>query len=176
MGEKIAQVLYDCLLNEAISSVFCEAQSLHSIWRAWANRGFGIMSVFTGDSAAKENVARTEAFKAEIRADGWGYIPLEGVWQDVETGESGREFSFFITLPQSRKLDQLRQWMMSKGAKYKQQAVVIHDPRKGTEIVVPNTGKILASFDQFKPDQVADNYSALLRGRHKGRVFHFSKS
>lgn len=72
------------------------AFSLSRVWQHFQGRRFAIISAYLSDLKPQVNEARARAMKQAVRAMGYGYHEVEGLWQDPKTGDVALEYPLFI--------------------------------------------------------------------------------
>jgi hypothetical protein len=157
--------------------------SLGRVWQHHQKTGFVIITAWRGDQDKRANEAALKRLKADVRAAGYGFIPLEGVGQEKVDGKIVQAVEPSLLIPNKRRgvaedcddcglsergqssADELRGLALKWGKKYDQFAVLVHDPQTGTEILKPSGG-VVARASKFSPNTAAEFFSRL-----KGRDF-----
>ena len=103
---------------------------LGSVWKHFQGKGFGIVSAFEGDSNRKENMAKQDKLKKDVREMGYGYKELKGRWRTGKDDDVQFEYALFI--PSASKAD-----MIELGKRYKQYAVIYTE---GDSIILDKLG------------------------------------
>jgi len=174
-------------LDSAISSNAVLESSLSRIWQHHGKTGFAILTAWLGQRPGAKDAAELRAMnkkamaelRADIKASGFGFIPMEGVGQEERDGKivEAPEPSFLVPnskpakhgkADSSANRDELRKLVMRLGKKYDQTAVLIHDPETGSEIIAPS-GEVLDKYKSFGPNTVAKFFTRLSKDR-EGRV------
>lgn len=164
-------------LDEAICEPVLLEASLSRIWHHHGKTGFGIVTAWRGRRPEAKNDAELLALnkkavaelRADIKASGFGFIPVEGVGQEKRGGKivQSPEPSFLV--PNSKRgkpasPSELRDVIMRLGKKYEQDAVVIHDPETGTEIISPD-GTVFNHAKSFSPNTIGEFFTRLRGSR-----------
>lgn len=148
--------------NATLRTALDEA-SLSRIYRHFSGGGFAIISANRHEYDDAGNAARYTALKAAVRAAGYGFVPLVGVWAEV--GQPPQEEpSLFIPVGRGSP-EELRDLVRRLGAKYDQEAVVFSWPGGKVELIEPAAGKVIMTFKTFRPAALGIAYSRLRRGR-----------
>jgi len=174
-------------LDSAVSPNSVLESSLGRIWQHHGKTGFAILTAWLGHRPEAKDAAELRALnkkamaelRADIKASGFGFVPVEGVGQEERDGKivEAPEPSFLVPNSKPAKAgkadspadrDELRKLVMRLGKKYDQTAVLVHDPETGSEIVTPG-GEVLDKYKSFGPNTVAKFFTRLSKDRD-GRV------
>jgi len=151
--------------------------SLSRIWKhIEEDSSFGTLSPFRKDLTVKENEERYKELKNIIRSLGYGYIELEGGFN--EEGTMVKEKSLFI--PKIKKEE-----LIKLGERYNQYSVIYKDEKEFIEIGTNDKsgiGKILNDFISkgwnknlsFDSDLTKEIFSSLIKGSHKDKKFLYN--
>lgn len=158
--------------------------SLGRVWQHHGSTGFVIITAWRGDQDKATNERALKQLKADVRAAGYGFIPLEGVGQEKVGDKIVQAVEPSILIPNKRRAtkescddcglselrrqssaEELRALALKWGKKYGQFAVLIHDPENGTQIVKPDGG-VVGKASKFSPNTAAEFFSRL-----KGKEF-----
>ena len=138
------------------------------------DKSFGVVSAFRGDYSKNENMERHSDLKKMVRDAGYGFIEMRGGYN----GDEGfvEELSLFV--PQVSRKD-----IIKFGEKFDQHSVIYKD---NTEFSLIGTnpsagvGKVMTNFIRggkknldLAKDSIKDFFSALLKGKDKGKKFVF---
>ena len=134
--------------------------SLARIWAHHKNREFAIVTAWRAATPKDENISNLSLLKRDVRAAGYGYIPLEGIGQE-ESGPVKEPAIMVIGDDQGRLRDLAIQW----GRKYDQFAI-IYNQKGNAEFINPKTGETLQQWHGFHAG------AAQFFSRHKGKDFH----
>lgn len=170
-------------LDSAVAKNSVLESSLGRIWQHHGKTGFAILTAWLGERPGVKDAAELRALnkkamgelRADIKAGGFGFVPVEGVGQEERDGKivEAPEPSFLV--PNSKpgrhgaadapaSSDELRKLVLRLGKKYGQTAVLIHDPETGSEIVAPG-GEVLDKYKAFSPNTAAKFFTRLSKGR-----------
>ena len=141
--------------------------SLARIYSHHRDREFAIVTAHRADMDPDQNRENMISLKGDVRAAGYGYIPLEGIGQErTEDGKTieVKEPSLMVIGNGTRNL---RRDVIQWGRKYNQYMVIYHHPKTGTELIEVAGDKVVDRFEKFSP-RVAAFFS-----RHRGKAFHF---
>jgi len=147
--------------------------SLGRIWQHHDKTGFVIITAWRGDQDEKANRQALQRLKGDVRGAGYGFIPLEGVGQEKHGGKIVQASEPSLLIPNKRKGDvterreagdDLRRRALAWGKKYKQFAVLVHDPKTGTEILKPGGG-VVARARKFSANTASEFFTRLKGGR-----------
>ena len=148
----------------------------HSLSRVWKHekRGFILMSAFRGDDF-EENMKKHEQLKKDIRALGYGFFEIDGMYQ-YENGTLGDELSVFI--PALSNEEDTFYFMVDNfqklGKKYNQESILVKEPDSyggKASLLFCKSGQYDEIGTRVGYDKIAIAYSKLRKGSHKGRTF-----
>lgn len=139
------------------------------------NRGFGVLTSYRSDRSADENKKTFAELKATVRAMGYGFIEMRGGYK----GDQG-----FVLEPSLFVPNMSKNHTIELGKKYDQHSVIFKDSREFSLIgtnASAGIGKILSSFAfrsgknnlVLAQEAMKDFFSALLKGRDRGKKFLF---
>lgn len=171
-ADALAAAMDGRCLNEA---------SLARIYSHWKGRGFAIVSADRGERTDVQNKRWRQRLKDAIRADGYGFIPVDGFWYetDAETGERRKvsERSFLVPARSlgeaaapaapprpATAVEALRAAVTHWGKidpNNPQEAVILVDPNGPVEFINPVTGSVSFKLSSFRAGRVSDIYSGL---------------
>lgn len=167
--------------------------SLSRIWKHVENddMAFGVVSAFRQEDrngnpiSPKDNLKRHRELVGLVRGQGYGYIQLEGGYEEKATGKAGVELALFIPVPLAN-ADKLKGHILKWGKKYDQDTVIYKDNKEfvlyGTNsdtgfgrAVERFTAKAGRSNLTLSKDIISDYlYSSLTKGSHKGTRYLFT--
>lgn len=151
--------------------------SLGRIYKHFTDTGFAMLSADKWNLSDEENDERYEQLKADVKAAGYGYVPVLGkyTYQDDEGGKKvASEDSLFIPdKPREEGADPLDDVLRELGIKWDQETVLIGHPGGHVELIDPTTGDVDMSFDAFDVKDVADAWSQLRTGGKSQRAKKF---
>lgn len=159
--------------------------SLGRVWQHHGSTGFVIITAWRGDQDKATNERALKQLKGDVRAAGYGFVPLEGVGQEKVDGKIVQAVEPSLLIPNKRRIqsvedradrglaelsrqssaETLYDLALKWGKKYGQFAVLIHDPETGTRIVKPD-GSVIGKASKFSPNTAAEFFS-----RIKGKAF-----
>lgn len=162
-------------LLESQQGVELTEASLARVYKHYQDHGFAVITSWRGDADKKTNIKNLNTLKSEVRAAGYGFIPIVGVWHEEGMPAPSEEPSLFIPASKNREQGkdikkQLRRLVVSLGKKYSQDAVV-WSPGGQVEIISTHqrTGKgvgyPLFQFNKFRPKAVGIAYSSFRNGK-----------
>lgn len=148
-----------------------------------SENGFFTVSAFRDKYTFKENVARHNQMKNDIKSKGLGFIELLGGWveRDETTGEDREveEFSLFVPYKPGFDKKEFAKFARELSDKYEQEGYILCDPDE-KEITLYDRGDITKgdSYREikkgpFKVSQMADYYSKLKKGGQKNIKYVF---
>jgi hypothetical protein len=146
--------------------------SLASVWRH-SYKGFFMMSAFKGTFSEEENLKRHEHLKSLLRNSGLGYFEVDGVYK-YEDGHTESELSVFVPLNPSMSFDEFKKIAVNLGKEFNQESVLVKYPDeggKGKATLAFSDGREIEIGEKVGYDKIADAYSRLRKGSHKGRTF-----
>jgi hypothetical protein len=148
--------------------------SLASVWRH-ASKGLIMMSGCVSRVSKKENEQRHNKLKAELRDHGLGYFELDGVYK-YEDGHTESELSVFVPYNKEKykSFDEFMGVGIKLGKEFGQESVLIKypdDTGNGKAVLAFSSGDVVEIGTKVGYDKIADAYSKLRKGRHKGRTF-----
>lgn len=130
--------------------------SLSRVWQLVStleSRGFVIMTAWQGSKGREENIANNLVLTQMIRSAGYGFVKLDGVYQN-----EAPEPSFLIPNASLR-------FGMNAMLKFNQQSIVYGGPEtKGRIVLVYSTGAT-EDLGGFHPDDKGVGFSRLKSGR-----------
>lgn len=165
-------------LNHAASPSSILETSLGRIWQHHGKTGFAILTAWRGERAGirsadelkRANEKSMRELAADLKAGGFGYVPVEGVGQEERGGKiiQAPEPSFLVPNVKrggkKAETGELRTLVMRLGKKYEQTAVLVHDPGSGSEIVSP-AGAVLGTAKSFSANMAGEFFTRLRGGR-----------
>jgi hypothetical protein len=131
-----------------------------------------IVTAFRDEKSQSQNVSDNKKIASEARAAGYGYVFLDGAWQDPETNEELKEDSILVIGNENDngKLKGLtNKWIK----KYNQDAALWKEENQSDIALLFKGGKI-QKLGKFSPKTASHGYTKL-RGRG-GRVFTFENA
>jgi len=139
--------------------------SLSRVWRQWNDTGFAIVSSERHERTPQGNRAAFQDLKRKVRAAGYGFVPLVGVWAE-EGQPPAEEPALFIpaTRPPRHGLgggddvQDLRDLAIRWCGEFDQEAVIFSWPGGPVELV-DGQGEIQMRFTEFHPNKVGIAYS-----------------
>lgn len=158
--------------------------SLSRVLQHFNTSGFAVLSPFRpdtvqcpddGEVTPEENLARLAKLKSQVKAAGYGYVPMMGYWQGRvgDCDYEGKEQSLLI--PNSSEGGALRSLLLQWANEYQQEAV-LWSPGAGAVEVLDPSGQVLDTYDNFRVDEPTDLFSMLQRGSKTGQEKRISFS
>lgn len=152
--------------------------SLNRINKHFKTSGFGIVTAYRTDNSLKQNKANQKTLENAIRSAGFGFIRVQGVW-DEKLGK-GPESEPALFIPAKIKgggVDSvgLRELVIKQGIKYNQDAVVWGGLEGKVELIATHTNfgpvrKVVMRWDKLIPKAIGQMYSRLKKGASPERV------
>jgi len=173
MKNKIEEKLENYLNNLDIIT----ESGLSRIWQfIEEDRSFGTISAFRHEYSNKENLERHKQLKIDIRKLGYGYVELNGGFN--EDGHIVSELSCFIPNISKKQIIEL-------GVKYEQYSVLYKDKNEFVEVGTNKHAGIGSIKNHFLFKSSSKNlsldknstkefFSSLVKGSHRGRNFVFN--
>lgn len=136
----------------------------------------GIMTTVRQERAEAQNTANNKAMAAFFRKKGYGFVWVDGAWiENQGTSDEVESIEVSLLIIGKGKDDtELFELMKSQAKKYKQEGFVYKGSDKITK-VYDDKGKSFVTFSSFKPDKIAQAYSKIRSGSHRGRTFIFKE-
>lgn len=157
------------------------ASTLSRVWEMWQNpnRSFAIITAFRGEVPSyEENVRRNLALAASIKSAGYGYIWMEGFFVENKGKPEERhvsEDSLFVSTAENANTEKFKKLLMGWIKEYNQDAALFK-PSGGQKIyLLTKEGEMIFIGSNFKPNQIAENYSKL-KGGEEPKTFVFSSA
>lgn len=148
-----------------LSNVILEKANLANIRRAVdSGDSWAMLTSWRGDQDVNKNNSDFRELRTILRASDLGFIPLEGVGQEVDANGDVKEVtepSLFIpkiTLDFAKKLMR----------KYRQDAIVYSGPETGDKPKLVWASGTMENVGEFRPGQISQFYS-----RVRGKPFTF---
>ena len=148
-----------------------------SLSRVWQHFGdpdtcAAILTGFRNNYSREQNVARNKTLAAQIKNHGWGYVYVDGAWD--ETDDNGNkvmvaEDSILVIAPDHK--DNFAEIIHTLGNQYEQDAVLVKD-EKGTRLVFANGSE--KPTGTIRPGELGDIYTKL-RTNKKASTFIFKE-
>jgi len=155
----------DYLYESSLGRVFAHA---------YVKRGFVILSSNKNLDPEVE-AKRYRELKAKIRALGYGFIELLGVWKNPETGEAYYEQSLMVPFREKgaagNDFDEFVNRLVDIAKGYKQDSIIIGDV-DSIYLYYLSSG-VKEYKGGFRVDTLENAYSELTKGSHAGRKFEF---
>jgi hypothetical protein len=147
-----------------------------SLSRAWRNiqqageKSFGVLTAFRGVLPKRENFARNDKLKQDIRSMGLGFDQMDGHWQECREKDTPwqdcpkdllmdvTEESLFVV---GISLDDLNRL----GNKYEQQAWIYAGPETSGNVELWSSDGKIMDLGKFHPNRIAQAYSQLKGSR-----------
>lgn len=153
--------------EESLSRVFTHSK-----------KGFIIISAFRGEKSEEENIKRTYELRRIVRRNNLGYFVIDGYWIENRGKEDeyhSEELSLFIPYRENISPNEFVEFAEYLREKYNQDAVLVKDPSKEFEhlMLIYKGGDVEILRGRFEPDRIAQAYSKIKKGSHKGRTFIF---
>lgn len=150
--------------------------------RVWEHSKTGCctISAFKTEKTFKENLAKNEELKQEIRELGMGYFEVDGVYE-YDDGTVGFERTFFVPFKNRGKIDTFDKFVEAMnllGQMFGQQSVLIKEPdvddRKGVVYLLYGDGRKRELGNEPAFDKIsADGWTRMRKGSYQGRTFTF---
>jgi len=134
-----------------------------------------IMSAFRDDQKPKANLVRNKQLASSIKKAGFGYVYVDGVWQEKQADGSivpVKEDSIMI-IGQDGDGPELKKLVMKMIKKYNQDGALLKDEGSQKIGIIDQQGKIF-DIGAFSANKIGDNYTQL-RGGGKDRTFVFEE-
>jgi hypothetical protein len=138
------------------------------------NRGVGVISSNRGEYPAQENQERHEQLKSDVRAAGFGYVPVQGKYVEnygTEHENPVSEKALIVIGKEGDDEGHLKTFLKHHGEKYGQDSV-LHKPHDSENAVLIGTNQSdfpgygnEHSVGQFRPNRVREFHSMLKNGR-----------
>jgi len=147
--------------------------SLGRIYQHTKENTFGTITANRGELSSTENAARNAQLSSEIRAAGFGFIPVTGVYTENKgeaTERKVEEKSFFVI---SAKNDggKLKGHLLKWGKKYNQDSILYKDGDSEEAVLIgttsgkwPGLGEVF-KLGKFSLNKLADNFSKMKRNK-----------
>lgn len=155
-----------------------QGASLGRMYQHVKGAGFGIITSWRQDFSVKKNLALFKQLKSVVRSAGFGFVELDGYWEDEEATEAGHEPSLFIPAVQKRAaavpqevVSDFEDWMLILARKYNQDAFVMGDGER--VFLIDQRGKRI-DLGTFSADRISQAWSKIKKGPHRGRSFIFA--
>lgn len=151
--------------------------SLSRIYTHANSNGFFLMSAFRGNLSDDENMKRHKSFMQDVRGYKLGFIEVYGKWVENKGTKDEKlvsELSLFV--PYRKELYSLTEfWEIATSlmVKYNQDAIVYRETKDEEVWIVDQDQDVAFTIGKFVPDKIADIYSELKKGSHRGRKFIF---
>jgi hypothetical protein len=164
MTKSLIEIAEDILNESNLSRLLSHTQ----------NREVGILTASRQNLPDEENVERYEKLRGEIRAHGFGYVPVNGKYiehkgTDHETPVN--EKAFVVIGSDSDDGGKLKDFLLKHGEKYDQDSI-LHKPHDTEEAVLIGTNENAFPgkgnthpVGTFKPNRVGEFHSMLRNGR-----------
>jgi hypothetical protein len=161
-----------------------EATTLSRVWQMWTepDRFFAILTAFRAlnddgsERSYEDNVTSNLALASKVRAAGYGHVWLEGYFVENRGTENEIkvvEDSLMVSGDKKKDPKKFEADVLGWLRAYNQEAALIKLPGDKIYLLKAN-GEKLPLGEHLSLEQVAENYSKLCSGRHKGRTFVFS--
>lgn len=139
------------------------------------NHNIAIITAFRWDSSPEDNVTNNKKIASECREKFMGFVYVEGYW--IEDGSDATEpvpeISLLIDVNKDGEQD-LFDWCVKTAKKYNQDAFVFKGINHSFGLYDKEGKKIPIDIgSKISVDKLAQAYSRLKSGPHKGRSFVF---
>jgi hypothetical protein len=155
-------------LTNAMGGAPLDETSLSRVYAHWKDRGFAILSADRGERTPQENKRWRKQLKKAIRADGFGFVPIDGFWYEDHGGKQVKvsERSFLVPNRggEVEGIERLRDGVTRWGRLDRsnpQESVILVSPGGPVEFIDPTNGRVSFTLARFAPGKVADIYSGL---------------
>lgn len=137
----------------------------------------GIITAFRADHTYKENVRRNYLLSHAIRDAGFGFIWVDGVFDEKQEDGTMKKVNEVSMLVLGDKSDhgELEKFLAKLCGAANQDSFLFKDATCNTGLI-NREGQATMHFKDIKMDQLAEIYSRLRYGPHAGRVFHFESA
>jgi hypothetical protein len=125
------------------------------------------------EKPVKKSIADNKSIASEARGAGYGYVFLDGAWQDPNTGEEMKEDSVMI-IGKENDNGKLKGMVKNWVGKYNQDAALWKDEGSTEISLLFRDGSTKKIGQKFSPNTAQHGYTRL-RGRG-GRVFTFESA
>jgi len=153
--------------------------SLSRVWQHHNDRAFVILTSWRGDKPREENEVQLKALMKQIRSAGFGFVPLEGVGQEVQSGKLVSAVEPSILVPAREKgpddgsfISLALKWAKAPGgaADFAQDYIFYANPDEhGGEtkaaVIKVSSGATDFELSMFSPSTLGQFYSRLRSGR-----------
>lgn len=148
--------------------------SLSRVWQHFSdpNTCAAILTAFRNGNSREQNIARNKTLAAQIKNQGWGYVYVDGAWD--ETDDNGNkvmvaEDSILVIAPDHNA--NFASIIHTLGNQYNQDAVLVKDDQ-GARLIFNNGSE--ESVGNIQPGQLGSIYTKL-RNNKKASTFIFKE-
>lgn len=170
---KTESVIYELERMQTLAGTLNET-TLSRVYSHFKNKDIpvAIITAFRDDRTRSQNISLNKQISSDAKSSGYGYVYLDGAWQDPETKEESKEDSILVigNKGDNGKLKGLvKKWVK----KYNQDAALWKE-ENSTDVTLLYKGGKTEKLGPFSPKTAAHGYSKL-RGRGN-RVFTFENA
>ena len=154
---------------------FLSEASLGRVWQHMkSNRAVVILTAFRGERPEKDNIKLNKELASKVRAAGWGFFWVDGVWIENEGTPKENHVSEVSLFVIGDETDDLRANAVKWAKDYNQDAVAYKPAGKNQVEIVNKQGKTEFTLTNVKLDKMSEIYTRIRRGKKSGgRTFVF---
>ena len=143
-------------------------------------RPIAIITAFRGsyERTLQDNIRLNKELADTVRMQGFGFIWIDGAWVENKGEENEKhvsEVSLMIIGDENEKsAKKLFNLLVSSAKKYNQDGFIFKGLGEGSPVTLfDKNGNEVLTFNKVSMDKLADIYSRLRSGSHRGRTFIF---